>query len=163
MSLKDDLSKNYEEKKEAISKEYNEAKAEIGASVEKGVKKTKSFLRKLFMFSLGALILAGGVYLLYANWVYSTGTRSGTLVKISKKGYLFKTYEGQLNVGGFSAGEDGTIGNMWNFSVTDDRVYQKLQDLEGKQVTLHYDEVNKAMPWQGDTEYFIEMAEEVRE
>ncbi len=163
MSLKDDLSKNYEEKKEAISKEYNETKAEIGASVGKGVKKTKSFLKKLFSFTLLLLVVAGIGYLLYANWVYSTGTRSGTLVKISKKGYIFKTYEGQLNVGGFSAGEDGTIGNMWNFSVTDEHVYQRLQELEGKKVTLKYDEINKAMPWQGDTKYFIEMAEEVRE
>lgn len=173
MSLKDDLSKSYQEKKdeiskeisekkEAISKEISETKAEIGESIGKGVKKTKSFFRKLFLYGLVGLVLAGGLYLLYANYVYSEGTRTGTLIKISKKGYVLKTYEGQLNLGGFSTGDDGVVGNIWNFSVSDERVFRKLQELEGKQVTLHYDEINRAMPWQGDTNYFIELVEEVK-
>jgi len=164
MSLKDDLSKNYEESKEKISKEISETKAEISETVSSGVKKTKSFFKKLFLFGLIGLVIAGGLYMLYANYTYSEGTRSGVLVKISKKGYFLKTYEGQLNLGGVSTGDDGGItGNIWDFSVTDDRIYNKLQELEGKKVTLHYDEINKAMPWQGDTNYFIEMAEEVEE
>ena len=173
MSLKDDLSKSYSdkkdeiskeitEKKEAINKEISETKAEISESIGKGVKKTKSFFKKLMIFGLIGLVIAGGVYLLYANYVYSEGTRTGTLIKVSKKGYFLKTYEGQLNLGGFSSGDDGVVGNIWNFSVTDDRVFRQLQDMEGKQVTLHYYEINRAMPWQGDTNYFIELAEEVQ-
>ena len=162
MGLKDDLSKGYEEKKAAVGKEISETKAEISESIDKGVKKTKSFLWKLMMFLLVTTIVAGIGYLLYASYTFSEGTRTGTLVKISKKGMVLKTYEGQLNVGGISTSNDGTISNMWNFSVKDERVFQKLQTMEGKEVTLHYDEIIQAMPWQGDTNYFIEMVEEVK-
>ena len=163
MGLKDDLSKGYEEKKAAVSKEISETKAEISESIDKGVKKTKSFLWKLMMFLLVAAVVSAIAYMLYASYTYSEGTRTGTLVKVSKKGMMLKTYEGQLNLGGFSTGDDGIVGNIWNFSVKDDRVYQKLKTMEGKQVTLHYDEIIQAMPWQGDTNYFIEMVEEVKQ
>ena len=61
-----------------------------------------------------------------------------------------------MNLGGFQSDESsGVIGNIWEFSVTNDEVYKELQTLEGKQVKLHYREKYKAMPWQGDTNYFI--------
>ncbi len=158
MSIKDELNESYKEKKEAVNKEIAETKQEISESVSKGVKKTKSAFRKLLIFGLIAAVIGFGLYMLYCNWTYSEGTRSGTLVKISEKGYIFKTYEGQLNLGGISSGDDGITGNIWNFSVTDDDVYKKLGTLEGKQVTLEYDEIIRAMPWQGDTEYFVKGA-----
>ncbi len=103
-----------------------------------------------------ALVVGGGVYMLYANWTYSDGTRTGYLIKISEKGYIFKTYEGQLNLGGFQDSDQGNIvGNTWNFSLKDDALYKKLGELEGQKVTLSYKEINKAMPWQGDTNYFV--------
>jgi len=162
MSIKDELNESYKEKKEAISNEITETKQEISESVSKGVKKTKSFFRKALIFSLIAAVIGLGLYMLYCNWTYSEGTRSGTLVKISEKGYLLKTYEGQLNLGGVTSGDDGLTGNIWEFSVTDEAVYQKLGTLEGKQVTLQYNEIIRAMPWQGDTEYFITGAELVQ-
>ena len=94
--------------------------------------------------------------MVWANWTYSSGTRTGILTKISTKGYLFKTYEGQLNLGGFSTGEDsGIIGNMWSFSLKDKTLYKQMEGLEGRKVQLRYKEVNKSLPWQGDTNYFV--------
>lgn len=158
---KDSISESITEKKEAISESIAETKQNVSESVSSGVKKTKSFFRKVLMFGLIAAIVGGGLYMLYCSYTFSEGTRTGTLTKISKKGMILKTYEGQLNVGGVSTGDDGLVGNIWEFSVKDDRIYKQLQELEGKHVTLHYDQVIKAMPWQGDTEYFIEMVEEV--
>ena len=110
---------------------------------------------------LGAIGLAG--YLWVISWTFSEGTRAGTLIKISRKGVIFKTYEGQLNLGGFRTdGQAGLSGNIWEFSVLRRDVYQKLQQYEGKQVKLHYRERYKAMPWQGDTNYFVYEVEEVR-
>lgn len=159
---KEAISESIQEKKDSISESIAETKQNVSETVSSGVKKTKSFLRKVLMFGLIAAIIGGGLYMLYCSYTFSEGTRTGTLTKISKKGMILKTYEGQLNVGGVSTGDDGLVGNIWEFSVKDDRIYKQLQELEGKHVTLHYDQVIKAMPWQGDTEYFIEMVEEVK-
>lgn len=155
------IKENFEEGKKMISEEIDEKTDQIKDSVSKGMKRTKRFFRKLFLYLLVALVVGGGIYMLYANWTYSEGSRTGFLIKISKKGYVFKTYEGQLNLGGFKADEEtGVIGNIWEFSLKDKALYEKLGDLEGKKVSLQYKEINKAMPWQGDTNYFIVDVEE---
>ncbi len=140
----------------------NEKKEDIGASLKSGVDKTKRFFKRLFRILLLLILLSGGAYLFWCNYTYSTGTRSGYLIKISEKGYVFKTCEGQLNLGGFGTNEEsGIIGNTWEFSVKDDAIHEQMLNLEGKKVTLHYNEVNKALPWQGDTNYFIFKVEKV--
>ncbi len=50
---------------------------------------------------------------------------------------------------------NGLRGNLWEFSVLDTDVLNKLEDAEGKRVKLSYKERFKAMPWQGDTNYFV--------
>ena len=64
---------------------------------------------------------------------YSEGSRSGKLVKFSKKGLMCKTYEGQLMLG-------ETQGTTWDFSVTDESLANKLLPLIGEEVQLGYDE-----------------------
>ena len=157
---KDSISKSIDEKKEAISKEISETKEAIGSTIDSGVKKTKSFFRKLFLFAGLALIVSGILYMVYANWTYSEGTRTGYLMKLSKKGYVFKTHEGQLNLGGLQDDQTSIIGNVWDFSLKDDELVKKLEQLEGKKVMLRYKEINRAMPWQGETNYFITGIEE---
>lgn len=98
-------------------------------------------------------ILGGGVYYFVRTYTLSDGNRSGVLFKISRKGILFKTYEGQLHLGGSI---QMTEQSVWNFSAQDARVYEKLQQVEGKNVTLHYREVVNAFPWQGETNYLVD-------
>lgn len=156
-SIKD----SFEEGKNKLNEEIEEKTDAIKESFNKGMTKTKKFFRKLFLYLIIGLVVGGGVYMLYANYTYSSGTRTGYLIKISKKGYVFKTYEGQLNLGGFQSDADaGVIGNIWEFSLTDDELYKKMGTMEGKKVTLHYKEINQSMPWQGDTNYFIVDIEE---
>ena len=158
---KDALSKGIEEKKDALSKEIKETKESISKTYESGVKKTKSFFRKAIIGSFILLILAGIGYLLWANYTYSEGTRTGYLMKISKKGYVFKTYEGQLNLGGFQESDNtSVVGNTWNFSLKDNDLAPKLEKLQGKKVMLRYKEINEAMPWQGETNYYVYDVEE---
>ena len=149
-----------EEKKEAFNKEIAETKQAIGKTIDSGVKKTKSFFRKLFLFAGLALVLAGILYTVWANWTYSEGTRTGYLMKLSKKGYIFKTHEGQINLGGLQDDKSSIMGNTWDFSLTDHSLVEKLEALEGKKVMLRYKEINKSMPWQGDTNYYIISVEE---
>lgn len=120
--------------------------------------KSKTILKRTLWISLIGLLLAAVGYFSYRNFNYSDGTRSGVLVKISRKGWVFKTYEGQLNL----AGQGGmmTPQSMWEFSATG-TAFQQMQALEGKMVTLHYHEKKQAFPWQGDTNYIVDSAEAV--
>lgn len=122
-------------------------------------RKTKRVLLVIFLVALAGF----GLYLWGIGWTYSEGARAGYLIKTSRKGTIFKTFEGQLNTGGFSSNPvDGSMGNVWEFSVADRDIYEKLQNLEGKQVKLHYRQRYKSMPWQGETTYFVYQAEEVK-
>ncbi len=134
--------------------------SEFGQVVKEGAeeiaKKTWRGTKRILLFALLAGILGVAGYLLWNNYTYSEGTRTGYLVKISYKGIVFKTYEGQLNLGGFQQpGQAAVLGNIWEFSVSKRNVYERLQQYEGKQVTVYYKEKINAMPWQGKTNYLV--------
>lgn len=150
------LKEDFEEKKKALSDEIGETKEAISSTIGSGVKKTKRFFKKLLIYSFLGLIMGIAGYFIWANWTYSEGTRTGYLMKLSRKGYVFKTYEGQLNLGGFQESDNTSIiGNIWNFSLKEKELARQLEELEGRKVQLRYKEINKAMPWQGDTNYYI--------
>lgn len=154
-----EIADSIKEKKDEIKASIKKMDEKMDKQIEVGVKKTKSFFKKLMigLLILGILSLIG--YMLYANFTYSEGTRAGDLIKISKKGYVFKTYEGQLKLGGIDLTSEDGLSDTWEFSATDEAVIEQLQKLQGEKVILHYKEINKAMPWQGDTEYFITKVE----
>ncbi len=117
---------------------------------------------KVILAIIAAILLAFGGYFLYAKFVFSEGNRAGLLYKFSKKGYVFKTYEGELNLGGVNTAPNaGLMNNIWVFSVKDEAVADKLMEMEGKYVRLHYNQVNKAFFWEGETTYFVDAVEEV--
>ena len=86
-------------------------------------------LQRILWILLLVGILGGGVYYLVRTYTLSDGNRSGVLFKISRKGILFKTYEGQLHLGGSIQMTDQSV---WNFSAESAAVYEKLQQFEGK-------------------------------
>ena len=110
-----------------------------------------------------AIFLLAGIALLafYYFGTYSEGVRSGVVVKISRKGYLFKTYEGQLNLMTFGAvRSQNMISESFEFSVssTHTDLINELEQasLSGERVSLHYVERFAAFPWRGDTKYFVD-------
>ena len=111
--------------------------------------------RTLWILLSVTLLTAVGFYF-YRTYAVSEGTRTGMLFKISKKGMVFKTYEGQLHLGGSTI---LTTQSTWDFSVKDAAVYETMQQFEGKNVKLHYKELVDAFPWQGDTDYIVYKAE----
>lgn len=124
---------------------------------------TSSFKQRAGRFgrraSLGILllvVLGSTGYYFWRTYTVSDGTRSGLLFKISRKGVVFKTFEGQLHLGGSAIMSDQSV---WNFSVKNRETYEQLQQLEGQNVRLYYKEVVDAFPWQGDTDYLIYKAE----
>ena len=130
--------------------------SEFRQLIKDGTQTIIGWIKRFFLAISLLFVIGAGVYLWVCNWTYSEGTRAGVLIKISRKGVVFKTYEGQLNLGGVqSDNTSGLVGNIWNFSVYKNAVYDQLQQNEGQQVVLHYRQKYKAMPWQGKTDYFI--------
>jgi hypothetical protein len=87
------------------------------------------------------------------RWAYSEGERAGVLQKFSSKGWICKTYEGELAlyvVGGVSP-------QIWYFSVRDPRVAAELGRQVGERLQLHYTE-HRGVPTQcfAETPYFVE-------
>ena len=101
------------------------------------------------------LVLAFMFYWNYAN-TFSEGNRAGILQKFSKKGSIFKTYEGELIMSSIASTGNTTIASeKFLFSVKDENVAKELFGLEGKNVTLTYEQKRNHMPWSGDTNYFV--------
>lgn len=93
------------------------------------------------------------------KFAYSEGERAGVVSKFSKKGYVFKTYEGELNVGA-----QGQVSNMnqniWAFTLQnsdDTAIVNNLEEamLYGKRVRLHYEQRIFKFFWMGDSEFFV--------
>ncbi|MEZ4904043.1 MAG: hypothetical protein R2822_21005 [Spirosomataceae bacterium] len=79
--------------------------------------------------------------------------------KTESQGLCFKTYEGQLMVGGMSDGTGTFNSTTWDFSVDDDNksVVEALERSQktGQRVSLHYEEKFFQLPWNGDAKYFV--------
>ncbi|NJN43247.1 MAG: 6-phosphogluconate dehydrogenase [Flammeovirgaceae bacterium] len=111
-----------------------------------------------------ALLVFGGLYSFYYFATYDEGIRAGFVLRLSKKGMMFKTYEGQLNLQSFgSLKGTSPIAEVFDFSVekSDTLVVRQLQEvaLSGERVNLHYIKRYKTFPWRGDTKYFIKKVE----
>lgn len=128
-------------------------------SLETAKTTAKSFFRKFLIIGFLALILFSTVYYFYRTYTISEGTRTGILYKISKKGAMFKTYEGELQLAGSAIVNKAS---SWSFSVKNQNVYSSVQNLEGKNVRLYYQEMVHSFPWQGETNYLVYKAEEVK-
>lgn len=106
------------------------------------------------------LSIAYTAFVMY--YIKSEGERTGVVRKLSRKGYVFKTWEGELQMSSFVTPADPsqTIngGNIWIFSSegTEETIDAlKKAEQHGQRVTLHYKEYVKTFFWRGDTPYFI--------
>ncbi len=113
----------------------------------------------MWIFLAGFLVFSVGYYV-YRTYTISEGTRTGTLFKISKKGVVFKTFEGQIHLGGSAV---MTQQSVWDFSAKNAAVYDQMQQYEGKLVKCHYRQLVDPFPWQGDTDYIVYAVELVNQ
>lgn len=118
-------------------------------------KKKNSFRKVLWRFSLIALlILAFFVYWFYFN-VYSDGERTGLLTKLSRKGNIFKTYEGEVLIGNFQQAPNVMVPEKFYFSVKNEKLADTLMKLQGKVISLKYFQYRKTLPWRGESVYVV--------
>lgn len=117
------------------------------------------FLKLLKKTAIILLILAIVVFAFLNAANYSSGFRAGVPTKVSKKGFIIKTYEGTMNIGGLTNSSEGAIPTTWDFTIrrSADSVMTKLDKaiLDGDRVKLMYDEKYIKFFWLGDTKYFV--------
>lgn len=109
-------------------------------------------MRAFLTFLVLVLIAAVGWVWLTLTWSYSEGERAGYVQKFSRKGWLCKTWEGEIAM----VTMPGAIPDRFEFSVRDDAVAQQINAMAGKRIVLSYDQ-HKFIPTTcfGETEYFV--------
>ncbi len=111
---------------------------------------------KVFGVIIGLALLAVGLFAGYTwltlTWSYSSGERAGYVQKFSRKGWLCKTWEGELQM----IPVPGSTPEKFLFSVRDDAIAQRLNAAVGRKVTIHYEQ-HKGVPTRcfGETEYYV--------
>lgn len=103
-------------------------------------------------------LLAAAWTWLTLHWTYAEGERTGYVQKLSKKGWLCKTWEGEIVL----VTMPGAIPEKFEFTVRDESVVDKINAEAGKRVVLHYHQ-HKFIPSScfGDTEYFVDRVREL--
>jgi len=87
------------------------------------------------------------------NWSYSEGERAGYLQKLSRKGWLCKTWEGEILLSSMP----GAIPERFTFTVRDDHVVKQLQSAMGQRVQLSYSQhIGLPTSCFGETPYFVD-------
>jgi hypothetical protein len=108
-------------------------------------------MKRILLIIAALCVLVFAIYFAFLYYVpYSEGYRSGELIRMSHKGVLMKTWEGEL-----SQGVSGS--QIFRFSVldSDQQVIDQLNALEGQYVKLTYIERYKTFSWWGDSHFFI--------
>ncbi|MDR6967038.1 hypothetical protein J2X31_001038 [Flavobacterium arsenatis] len=108
-------------------------------------------MKKFILIAVSILIVGFVSYFLFVYYAtYSEGVRAGELIKVSKKGVMFKTWEGEMSQGIAGA-------QIFSFSVldSDEKVIADLKQLQGQYVKVTYIERYRTFAWWGDSHYFV--------
>jgi len=116
---------------------------------------------KKFAWSATTIILLVLAIVVYWRFyfVYSEGTKAGILNTFQQKGFVFKTYEGNLIQSGFKANVQS---NEFVFSVVDEKVANVLNQNSGREINVHYKRYLGALPWRGVEKYIVDSILKVR-
>jgi len=120
---------------------------------ESAVKRGGRFVRILGLLVALAVVVTVLWTWFSLSWAYSEGERAGVLQKFSEKGWVCKTFEGELAL--YVVG--GVAPQIWYFSTRDEKVAKQLSSAVGEQIRLHYTE-HRGVPTScfAETPYFAE-------
>jgi hypothetical protein len=131
--------------------EAPEAPAAPAAAAPVKKKRNKALTILLVILLIPVVIIALWIWV-SLGYTYAMGERAGYVQKISKKGWVCKTWEGELAM----ANLPGTMPQIFSFSVRNDSIAHVLEQNAGKQVSLTYEQ-HRGIPTScfGETEYFV--------
>lgn len=90
-------------------------------------------------------------------YTFSDGNRAGMLQKVSHKGNIFKTYEGELVMNNLVVNNTSSVSSeKFLFSVEDEILGKRLMELEGHKVVVSYKEKKGTLPWRGESNYIVD-------
>lgn len=117
----------------------------------------KVSLSLLALLTIAAALFSAYIFIAF-SWSYSEGERAGFMQKLSSKGWVCKTWEGELSL----IAIPGAAPEKFLFTVRDEAVATQIEATMGKRVTLHYEQ-HKGLPTScfGETEYFVKAVKEV--
>ncbi len=102
------------------------------------------------------LVIGSFVYWKYF-FTYSDGYRAGLLQKFSRKGNIFKTYEGEMILSSVQTSSQVPIASeKFFFTVIREEVANQLERVQGENVIVHYQEKNGTLIWRGDTRFIVD-------
>ena len=117
-------------------------------------------MRIVVALVVAVALAVAGYFWVVLSWSYSTGERVGWVQKLSKKGWICKTWEGELTM----ISMPGAVPEKFQFTVRDDAVADRINRQMGKRVALHYEEkVGLPTSCFGDTRYFVTRVTEVQD
>jgi hypothetical protein len=128
----------------------------VSGPAAKAPARRRSIGPRLLLFTFAVFALGLGLFALFAwgalHYAYSDGERAGYVQKLSHRGWVCKSWEGELAM----ANLPGTMPQIFAFSVRDPKVADTLNRTMGQRVALHYEQ-HKGIPTDcfGETEYFI--------
>ncbi len=103
------------------------------------------------------LVLILIVWYRYYKPYADDGVKAGTLNYVVHKGYIFKTYEGELIQTGLQSKAPNSMqSNEFSFSIVDPVIAKRLELASGKEVQLHYKEYLGTLPWRGYTKFIVD-------
>lgn len=108
----------------------------------------KSFVWKIVLIIL--VIAAVIIYWFYFN-IYSDGERKGLLIKLTKKGDVFKTVEGEM----WLSCRHMVNAEKFYFSIVDKKLADSLMNLQDECLQVTYQQHRRTLPWRGDTKYIV--------
>jgi len=121
-------------------------------------------LKRIVMFG----VILSLIILTFLYWgVFERGVMAGKVLRISEKGFVFKTFEGKLSLESFGALKGvSPVAETFDFSVesSEEAVIEQLNEvaLSGERVNLHFKKRFMAFPWRGDTKYFVTQVERTK-
>lgn len=117
-----------------------------------GAPRAKNWLVWFIGFIVLLLALLAGYTWLVLNWSYSTGERAGYVQKFSQKGWLCKTWEGEMAI----VAIPGSLPEIFKFTVRDDGVAAIINSHMGKRVSIAYEQhVGIPSTCFGETGYYV--------
>lgn len=114
---------------------------------------------KIITISTSIIVLALGLFIFFRFFfVYSTGVNAGDINYFQKEGLLFKTYEGKMIQSGFRSAKVNSTSiqsNEFKFSVTDEKIAERLMRASGKHVELRWKRHLGTLPWRGNSQFVV--------